>query len=261
MLLITSCINPNKDVPYLSIKSSSERFQQYCTTVEWAIKSTNFSKIVFVDNSNFDTTVFQKYVELATKYEKRLEILSFQGNVAQVVQKGKGYGEGEMIEYALENSSLLADSNYFYKITGRLIVENISEIEQTVKEDNYLTGCFYLNYPYTNMIDTRFYLINKELYKNILLNEYYHVDDSNWFALEHIYYKELKKNKIKYSSFKVYPRISGQSGSSGKTYNKRKIFYFYDILCKLGVFNYESIIYILDIPRKIRQKIHRLKEG
>ncbi len=40
----------------------------------------------------------------------------------------KGYGEGEIISYALNNSKYLKNSESFYKLTGGLTVENINDV-------------------------------------------------------------------------------------------------------------------------------------
>lgn len=48
---------------------------------------------------------------------------------------GKGYGEGEIIEYGLKYSELLRGAAYFCKLTGRLKVENINRFTKLAKMD------------------------------------------------------------------------------------------------------------------------------
>ncbi|MBV8887332.1 MAG: hypothetical protein JO235_25510 [Chroococcidiopsidaceae cyanobacterium CP_BM_RX_35] len=47
------------------------------------------------------------------------------------LEYGKGWGEGEIIEYAINHSKILNKSTRFYKVTGRLFVENFTQIHAT----------------------------------------------------------------------------------------------------------------------------------
>ena len=97
----------------------SERLKQYIECIEFYLCKTSINKIVFCENSNYKFDSRALY-ELAKKNNKLLEILQFNGNYSQIVDRGKGYGEGEIIEYALQNSKLFLQSKYFVKVTGRL---------------------------------------------------------------------------------------------------------------------------------------------
>ena len=58
--------------------------------------------------------------------KKEFEWISFQGNTTKTQEKGKGYGEGEIIEYAINHSQLLAKSKMLMKLTGRFYVKNMT---------------------------------------------------------------------------------------------------------------------------------------
>ena len=45
-----------------------------------------------------------------------------------MLEQGKGYGEGEIIEYALKNSAFLHSEREFIKLTGRITIENLDAI-------------------------------------------------------------------------------------------------------------------------------------
>ena len=57
---------------------------------------------------------------------EKLESLSFTGNEKRIASCGKGYGEDDIIEYALKHSDLLKEATYFCKLTGWLKVDNIN---------------------------------------------------------------------------------------------------------------------------------------
>lgn len=129
-LIMTATIDVSK-TPFVQLSNPKERLVQYlCALISW-INFSDISSIIFCENSNtkFD---FHKVKELALIQGKELEVLVFNGNLKSEIY-GKGWGEGEIIEYALEHSKLLKNSFAFYKVTGRLFVDNFSEVHAAYK--------------------------------------------------------------------------------------------------------------------------------
>ena len=89
VILLTGCINPN-GMPFTQLTDTSDRQKQYVDAIHYYINNTD-CKIVFCENSNTDINTLFK------NKQDRLEILTFAGN--QDKQRGKGYGETEIIEY------------------------------------------------------------------------------------------------------------------------------------------------------------------
>ncbi len=218
VLLLTGAIDiRNFDVPSTTIVNIDERLSQYLHSIEYAICNyRTISEIVFCENTdyNFDYTNLQ---QKALRNRKKLEILSFIGNYAIIQQKGKGFGEGEIIKYALNKSEILCKCDTFFKLTGRLIVKNMDEIVETTQSANS-----FIYHPKTiyqipaNHIETFLYKVSKDLYIKHLINAFERVDESRSRYLEHIFYEQLSKFDL--YSFKLVPRISGFSGSSGNSY-------------------------------------------
>lgn len=246
VLLITGCIKPNKDAIFLKIKKSDVRLQQYIETIEWALNYSKFDAVIFCDNSNF-----QYNFNYLNKSNKKFEYLTFNGNFLKSNEYGKGYGEGEIIKYAFTNSKYLKNSSYFYKLTGRLKVENINEILFTSKNKNYFMR-FLFN---KNSMDTRFYKIKTTTYVQKFLNAYNDVRDKKGITLERVFFNIIKKNKLKYSCFRRYPIISGISGTTGIVYktiginNKT-----YNLLCKINLYNTKIILIIISKIILIKSK-------
>lgn len=119
-LLLTGCVNPN-GMAFTKLQNKQLRKQQYQTAIKWYVENTAFD-VVFVENTLSD---FTNLIDDSNK--ERLEVLSFDGNNYDR-SLGKGYGEGLIVKYALENSSIIAHSDVIIKITGRLVVSNIKEI-------------------------------------------------------------------------------------------------------------------------------------
>lgn len=211
VLLITGCIDPNPDVPFLEIKSAESRRQQYIESLEYYIKKTKIKKIVYCDNSM--AVKDNEINNLAIQYSKEFEWLSFMGDRVKVVTQGKGYGEGEIIEYALENSKLLQSANYFIKVTGRIIIKNIDFLTSFMNANRM----YFCRNTSTN-IDTKLYGLPIEAYKKDFLKLYDEVDDKNGKYLENLFSDRILKEQLTVHNYIVYPNVQGISGSTGKTY-------------------------------------------
>ena len=216
IIIVTGTIAPGQDVKQLVIRNSIDRLGQYLSELEKLINKKPDAGIVFCENSGFGTDAFAETVELAKRNGIDMEVLSFQGNSEAVASKGKGFGEGEIVKYVLENSKLVHNENYMIKITGRLAVENISDIVSKIKKD-----CVYFNIPNIHRRDfyhTRLYAMPISVFKKFFIDEYRNVNDDAGYYLEYAYTDVIKRNKLAVRNFPRYPRIVGKSGSGGIVY-------------------------------------------
>ena len=258
VLIVTGCIAP-ENIPYLELKDEVTRLGQYKESLLFFIKKTDINKIVFCDNSNFPFD-FSDLTDEAKKYGKHIEILQYKGNKTGVLEFGKGYGEGEIIKYIFEHSELLQSAEYFFKVTGRLKISNIDRILEHIKVgENYFMANMY-HYP---SIDTRFYGVNKELYKCYLMNVFKNVNDDKQKYLEVCFYEALQKNKIVYRCFPFVPEIMGISGTMGQKY--RRIWWPAGILescaSRIGILNNKVVYSFIWNILKLRRCIKRKKES
>lgn len=200
----------------LVLRDEEERLRQYKDSIYFFLESGAFSKVVFCENSNYGTEKLSYLMEFAQKRGIELELLSFQGNVEMSCIHGKGYGEGEIMDYVFTHSRLVEKEPYFVKITGRLKVDNVKDI---VKHMNLQRTYFNIpNRTIRTFYDTRIYGMSVELFKNYFLNSYEQVMDGQGVFLEMVYTEILQKNNIIVFNFPRYPRIVGMSGSGGITY-------------------------------------------
>lgn len=132
VILMTSAIA--SPAAYLVITNHEERLlQTLCGLVRW-IRDTSANTIVLCDGTS-PTFDFSKVQAFAKRYGKTLEILIFQESDNFLVH-GKGYAEGEVIEYALTHSAHLGAGTNFYKVTGRTYVANFDEIRLEHENDD-----------------------------------------------------------------------------------------------------------------------------
>lgn len=211
-LIITGCIYPNSNVPVLSVKDGDLRKKQYIDSIRYYIKKSKFTNIVFCDNSNASQEDGLK--ELAQNYGKHFEWIPFEGNSDEVVSKGKGYGEIEIINYAIANSTIISKSEILFKVTGRLMIKNINWFIRLGKGDRN-----YFLLRDNEFVDTRCYCIRKADYIKYFSHVGKLVDDRNGLFLEHVFYKTIKNNIIDYKLFPIEPEFSGMSGSNGYSYD------------------------------------------
>lgn len=206
VILLTGCINPN-GMPFTKLTDANERQKQYINAIQFYIENTD-CEIVFCENSNTDITPFFKDVQ------NRLEVLTFPGN--QDKQRGKGYGETEIIEYALLHSSYIQGACIIIKITGRLIINNICPIIKSLKyKYDFVTCLFHSNLTFA---DSRIICGTTAFYKEFLNNKEY-LNDSEGIFFEHVLASTVRDSSICFIPFSEKPMIIGSSGTTGELYH------------------------------------------
>ena len=223
ILLLTGCINPN-GMTMTALSNQEERKRQYVEAIHFYLSNTSYP-IVFSENSGTDIShLFKKEIKSG-----RLEYLSFSGN--QNKEKGKGYGECEIIQYALNNSKIIhfVKDKRIAKITGRLIIRNINSIVRghSILFPQKTVFCAInsnLSFP-----DSRF-IIAPECFYQTFLKSKEAINDTQGYFFEHALCDTIKREKqFPYSPFLLMPQIEGKSGSSGIIYHKEKLSFSFAI--------------------------------
>ena len=228
---------------FVRIKNPEERLDQYMDSLKFYIINTNIRKIVFCDNSGYGFNKEELYL-LADRNHKEVEIIQFIGDKNSIEKYGKGYGEGELVKYALENSRLLEETDYFIKVTGRLKVRNINIIKNKIDLNKIY---FNKNVGEHQLMDTVIYCIPKKIYIRYFMNAYKQVCDSEGRYIEQVFKDIIYSKDLKIYNTPSYPFIEGFSGSTGDKYQKnigkeRKI---YNLLSKWNLLNASLVNWIL----------------
>lgn len=212
IILLTGCIEPNGMVQ-TTLNDKEVRKEQYINALNFYLQKTGHS-IVFVDNSNSDISyLFKSYV-----LSGRLEYLSFSGN--QRKDKGKGYGECEIIQYALDHSKIIKTSKdkRIAKITGRLIVSNINIIISLHSVLFNHNNTFFSINSNLSFPDSRLIIAPTFFYSRFLTSKE-DINDSKGYYFEHALIDTFRKyHDLLYSPFYIMPRIEGMSGTTGEVY-------------------------------------------
>ena len=215
IILLTGCITPN-GMSFTSLNDPKERKEQYVNAINFYLARCNYP-IVFVENTGTDISyLFTSAIQLG-----RMEYLSFIGNKEK--ERGKGYGECEIIQYALENSHIIHSTNdkRIAKVTGRLIIENVVFLLKFIDFvfSKRTTICSINNeYSYA---DSRFFIASVSFFQEFLKYKEL-INDAKGYYFEHALYDTIK-NTISYpfAPFLIMPQILGVSGSTGEVYHKK----------------------------------------
>jgi hypothetical protein len=231
-VLITSCIS-SSDIQTKLIDPEKRLFHVLEGIDMW-LQIQPELHLVLCDGSNFDLGPIVK-----NKFPNaNIECLHHQNSSEEVFKNGKGYGEGEIIKYALNNSKKLALHDVFIKCTGKLWVTNF---EDCLKEwngkfmaDAHFSRVFHFRPAKIDCIDTRFYIVNKQFYIDNLLHLYLQTNFEKNCSIEHFFLKKIQDLKLNRYIFSKDPIVCGVGGGSGEYYKnnlrrslKKKIKKFY----------------------------------
>jgi hypothetical protein len=114
-VLITTANKPPNDVPYLEMTNLAMRHVTAKAAVFfWAAHGVE--KIIIADATG-STLLNEEEVVLLKQIGVGLEQISYCQNEDLIKLRGKGYGEGELINFALKNSTFLKSEESFFKCT------------------------------------------------------------------------------------------------------------------------------------------------
>lgn len=122
------------------------------------------------------------------------------------------------MEEAFRLSKLLGQCYFVVKITGRLIVKNISQL---IKDNQrMITNTIQTFYPHDKMIDSRLVILPKLFCINDFLAKKNSINDTQGYFFEHLLYDTIiLRKKFVFVPFLHVPLIDGMSGSTGNLYN------------------------------------------
>jgi hypothetical protein len=242
VILLTACINPD-GMAFTKLTDPDERKRQYIDALNYYAKNTSLP-IVFAENSNTDIRFF-----LNSLPNKNIEILTFDGNHDKI--HGKGYGEAEIIEYAVNNSKYIDKKTCIIKITGRLIINNIKGFIRQLNLGIFSSRSIIcsLNSDYT-FADSRIIIAPCTFYLLFLKNKDL-IDDNKGVYFENVLCTTLKEQcTYSYFPFLVEPQVVGISGSLGIRYEENNQSLRYKL-------NY--LIYRLQQQRTLTESAHLKK--
>jgi hypothetical protein len=215
-VLITTANKPPAGMPLLQMTDPVTRTIAAKAALYFWIAQ-GVEQIVLADATETNLLSAQEEEEI-DKTETRVEQISYKQPSAEVIRKGKGYAEGKLIEYAINNSELLAREEYFFKCTGKVYVRNFPKIVEGIRA-NRLSSLFwkYLGDGAAEhaWADCRFYYTSKNFARNCLIPAYLASDDRE--AACEYYVQEALSRNMRVGRV-TRPFLTGYCGGSGEPY-------------------------------------------
>jgi hypothetical protein len=223
LLLTSSVVAHDTSV---NLKDTNERIRLALESVAEWLKIEPTLAIVLCDGSNFNFSELVRR-EFPTAH---IECLYFSNNQKKVAKYGRGYGEGEIVFYALTHSHFIKTKECFAKCTSKLWVKNFKQCTIQWNGEFLCKGVF-LNVfsPFKrtkfSYIDTRFYIVSIHFYKLFLKNSHLYIGDKNgiFFSLEDSFFEIFQREKFSGMLFSTPPIICGVGGGTGTYYKNNYI--------------------------------------
>lgn len=231
VLLLTGTVNVGQ-TPNVLRASASERLDDYLASIQRWLNQGSFSKILFVENSDFDANEIRR--NLVINHNKiELEILTYNGSDYDP-KLGKSYGEKEIIKYAFEHSRLLAGASGVVKVNGRYFVPKLSEVIKTLPESVDICGDLR---PCFKFSDSRISYWSAFFYLRFLKSELDRVDERIGFYFEHALATAILRAVSERLRFQLMRPllIVGYSGSLNQLYErsfKRRLSDWWKFCCR-----------------------------
>lgn len=222
VLLMGSAIR--SPAAFQAITDTDVRLRQtLCGLIRW-IRDTPIETIVLCDGTQPDYD-FSRIEAFAKEHGKTLEILLFTKENDQYAARGKSYGEGQVLEYAMTHSAHLKPGGNFYKVTGRTFVQNFDAIRaRHTNDETVFIGPASVMMPKDTPTDmfgqrsvwTQFYKCSIDLFIKHLMNAYLETDDRT-NPIECEYFKRLQH--IPHARFDIKPFVVGRNGGLDLPYD------------------------------------------
>ena len=211
VVLITTATKPPSGVYFLQMTNVSARIIAAKAAVYlWA--TSGIKKIVIADATGH--TLLEKVdLELLSACGVEVEQISYFQNANLIVERGKGFGEGLLLHFALQNSSFLQSESHFFKCTGKIYCRNFPEIFAMILREA-IQNVFWRDASEATWVDTRFFYTSKDFCEQVILPAYALIDDKTNKTAEHLVQKALE-DKLSRGALRR-PLLSGFSGSANR---------------------------------------------
>ena len=216
ILLTSSVIAHDQSV---ALTDTAERTKHALESIEAWQRIAPEHALVICDGSGFDFSPL-----MTSQFPgAQIESLHFLNNAGLVAQYGRGYGEGEIVKFALAHSTTIASAGCFAKCTSKLWVENFKQCLDQWNDKLMLKGVFLnifspLKKSQFHHIDTRFYIANLDVYKELFLDAHLNICRERGHGLEECFRDIVLSQQLQEILTSCPPIIAGRGGGTGAYY-------------------------------------------
>ena len=202
VVLTGSVIQSYRRLEKTGLQNPKERLTDYLCAINRWVNQPEIDLVIYCDAGGFH--IPEHVIDHVKFHSFAIDLRSV------ALTLGKGPAESQTIEYILKHCEVLPQN--FFKCTGRLFVENFSEITFQVKHNENMMH-MKMNHQ-SQEADTRFYWCYREYYQTKIQP---HLDDNRDYEgifIEHVFYRYCNK----YMGFSD-PIFVGRFGHSGHIYH------------------------------------------
>ncbi len=223
-LLMTATVNP-KGMQGAAF-SVEERAMQYVGAVKFYLNALPASaSIVFAENSDSIQMVADHFI--GESRVEWLDVSSLDAPYGYDQSRGKGYNEWLLMRQTLMDSRSIAEAGCFFKVTGRLKVQNIRALIHEVESTGvtqFLADCKDHNvYEWLRMPinghagECRYFFASKEFFMSEVFPDYAMLNDytNPPFLAEDLMLRVCRRARVIEGArdrFRTQARISGRGG-------------------------------------------------
>lgn len=218
VLLLTATISVG-DTCFVQRRQARLRLDDYRHALELWLRAPLAIPIVFCENSGSDLSELRELCRHYNPRGQQVEFLSFAGQDFPG-ERGKGYGELQIISHVLHNSRMIRGEERVLKVTGRLFVRNIAKILRDVSS-NPVPDVFCDWSRNLTWADSRVFCALVPFLRSHLLPLQELVNDSQGVCLEHALSRAVHQaiaNGLHWALIPRCPDVVGISGTSGLKY-------------------------------------------
>lgn len=210
VILLTACVNPNQ-MAFTKLQNPEVRKEQYLQAVRYYVEHTGY-QLVVCNNSGDD---FGNSFE---PLSDRVEYLHFEGNNYDR-SLGKGYGEFEIVKFAIQNSRFIKQAQVIIKITGRLIISNLkSAIVETKTLLQLSNNTIMARMPSDQPLVFSECVVAPKAFYEYFVAQPNSVNDSADYYFEHLLFDTIQKGGFSIESFTRPVIKKGVSGTFNEPY-------------------------------------------
>ena len=198
---------------------AEQRLADYVASLtRWITRQSTVRDIVFAENSGHPLDALHEVVDRHSDSGKRVELLSFK-TTGYTEERGRSFGELDIIDRALGESTLLRDAPNFAKVTGRVFVPNFDSILGGLASDFDIVGRLSHNLTW---METVLAFFRRDLFRErILPYALEHVNDKTRHHIERVIASaslHAIAEGARWYPFPVEPRLHGVRGLDGRPY-------------------------------------------
>jgi len=236
VLLLTASVNI-REMVYTALKDANIREQHYLEAISHYYTLTDIP-ILVVENTGHD---FSDKLPSDIADSDRMEFISYSGNDFPR-EKGKGYGELELMNYAMQHSKLIREDTLIIKVTGRYRVLNIKDFVNSARDLNYQT-CQASYFKGQRKAFSGIFTVTRPFIRDYFMKNHDQINDTKGVYFEHVLadtFLDYLADGFDYSLLPSYPRIAGISGTDNLPHKTNNYIYWFrrNLIYKVVKANY-----------------------